>query len=278
MMITDCRNREGARFESGCTGSAVWAGYMSLGQGLNLKAVHEDSTIYDELRAIGYNGSTSADYRLNPLSAHFELHIEQDSQLERARRKIGVVKGIQGNRRMRVNVQGKKAHAGTTPMQMRSDALVAASNIVLAVNAAGLAYGGFATVGIINCEGASTNCVPGKVSFTIDLRHPFGGSLDAMEQSILTEMETLESAKADIHFNIEKIWESPAAQFDKEIVECVKSSAVDRFGSLEVEELNSFAGHDSAMTHLRVPTAMIFVPSRDGLSHSPEEFSNQEQW
>jgi N-carbamoyl-L-amino-acid hydrolase len=251
---------------------------MSLGQGFNLKTVHEHSTLHDELCAIGYNGSIPADYRLNPLSAHFELHIEQGSQLERARRKIGVVKGIQGNRRMRVNVQGKKAHSGTAPMRKRSDALVAASNVVLAVEAAGFKHGGFATVGVLSCEDASINCVPGKAFFTIDLRHPSRESLDAMEQSILTEMKNLEKNEADIHFNVEKIWESPAARFDEDIVDCVKNSALDHFDNLAIEELNSFAGHDSAMTHLRVPTAMIFVPSRNGISHAPEEFTSQKQW
>lgn len=240
--------------------------------------MHEDSTLHDELCAIGYKGSMPADFRSNPLSAHFELHIEQGPRLERTERKIGVVKGIQGNRRMQVNVQGQKAHSGTTPMQARSDALVAASNIVIAVNAVGFEYGGFATVGIINCEDSSINCVPGKAFFTIDLRHPSGESLDAMEQTIRSEMKKLERTKANLHFEIEKIWESPAARFDESTVDCVKVSALERFGSLALAELDSFAGHDSAMTHLRVPTAMIFVPSRDGISHSPNEFTSQEQW
>jgi len=85
---------------------------------------------------------------------------------------------------MQVNVQRQKAHSGTTPMQARSDALVAALNEVIAVNAIRFKYGGFSTVDIINCEDSSINCVPGKAFFTINLRHPSGESLDAMEQTI----------------------------------------------------------------------------------------------
>jgi len=91
-------------------------------------------------------------------------------------------------------------------------------------------------------------------------------------------MKKLERTKANLHFEIKKIWESPAARFDEAMVDCVKSSALKRFGSLALIELNSFAGNDSAMTHLCVPTAMIFVPSRYGISHSPNEFTSQEQW
>jgi N-carbamoyl-L-amino-acid hydrolase len=270
--------REGSRFESGCTGSAVWSAYISLEQGHAIKTIGEDSTLHSELRRIGYQGSSLADYKSNKLSGHFELRIEQGSRLERAALNIGVVNGIQGNRRLQVLVQGEKAHAGLTPMNERVDALVASSKIVLSVEAAGVRYGGFATVGVLHCEHGSINSVPGETFFTIDLRHPSSKSLDLMEACIRTDMERLESSNQRLRVKVDLVWESPAVRFDEIAVQCVRKSAQERFGVSAVAELDSFAGHDSAFTQLRVPTAMIFVPSRDGISHAPEEYTSESQW
>jgi N-carbamoyl-L-amino-acid hydrolase len=215
---------------------------------------------------------------LNPLSAHFELHIEQGPRLATHNDRVGVVTGIQGNRRFQVHVKGEKAHAGSTPMLRRTDALVASAKVILLIEETAVTHGGFATVGVIECENSSTNCVPAEVFFTIDIRNPTEENLNLMEQSIRARMSELENNTPKLLFDIEKIWESPAARFKEAAVQCVRAHAIRRFGTSSVAELDSFAGHDSAMTNLRVPTAMIFVPSRDGISHSPEEYTSESQW
>lgn len=152
--------REGARFESGCTGSAVWSGHIPLDHGYNLRTNDGNFTLLDELTKIGYLGDQPADHQQNPLSAHLELHIEQGSRLEDSESCLGIVSRIQGNRRFRVSVRGQKAHSGATPMSARSDALVAAAKAILRIRAIGVIYDGFATVGILECENGSINCIP----------------------------------------------------------------------------------------------------------------------
>jgi N-carbamoyl-L-amino-acid hydrolase len=203
------------------------------------------------------------------------LRIEQGSRLERATLNIGVVNGIQGNRRLQVPVQGEKAHAGSTPMNERVDALVASSKIVLSVEAAGIRYGGFAAVGVLHCEHGSINSVPEETFLTIDLRHPSSKSPGLMEVCIRTDTEKLESSNQRLCIKVDRVWESPAVRFDEIAVQCVRKTAQERLGVSTVAELDSFAGHDSAFTQLRVPTAMIFVPSRDGISHAPEEYTSE---
>ncbi|KAF2720004.1 amidase [Polychaeton citri CBS 116435] len=270
-------NEEGARFGSGCTGSAVWAGWSSLEQAYAMETVPQKSTLYRELTHIGYKGEYPANHKSNPLSAHFELHIEQGRRLESGGHGIGVVTGIQGNCRLRVHVHGEQAHSGSTPMLGRSDALIASSKVVLHVQQTGLKRGGFATVGTIECCEGSINCIPGNTTFTVDLRHPHGRMLGLMEEDVRSKIKELECDNPKLRFEIEKIWESPATTFDEHAVDCVRKTAIKRFGQDQVMELQSFAGHDSAMTQLKVPTAMIFVPSKDGISHSPAEFTSELQ-
>ena len=270
--------REGAQFESGCTGSAVWAGHIPLEQAYSMKTIDGKSTLYQELCQIGFRGTCEAHHALNSLSAHFELHIEQGPHLERAGKQIGVVNGVSGNRRLSVRVQGEVAHAGSTPMSHRTDPLVASSKIVLLVEEAAVQHSGFGTVGMIQCPQGSINCVPGETCFTVDLRHHCGASLDLMEQTILSRINQLQCEQPKLGFYVEKLWESPVAEFDETAIGCVREAARRRVGCDTVAEMISFAGHDSAMTNLRVLTGMIFVPSREGISHAPEEFTSKAHW
>lgn len=238
----------------------------------------DESTFGQELRKIHYLGQTPADHHLNPLSGHFEVHIEQGSRLEQGDAIIGVVKGIQGNRRYGVTIKGEKAHAGSTNMSDRADALTAAAKIIVRVEDLAKQTRGFATVGVIHCNEASINCVPGHVYFTIDIRNPSANLLQLCEQHIFADMKGLERNNPKLSFDISRLWESPAVEFSSAAFECVSAAANAEFGARKTMELISFAGHDSAMTALCVPTAMIFVPSKDGISHAPAEFSSQDQW
>jgi N-carbamoyl-L-amino-acid hydrolase len=278
-ILTIVGDREGSCFVSGCTGSAVWAGHSTLEQAHGLHSTTGERTLGEQLRSIGYDGTRAADYGQHPLSAHFELHIEQGPRLQESGMRAAVVTGIQGQRRFNVTIHGEKAHAGSTSMPCRTDALVAAAKAILIVERCARDTRGVATVGTIHCDSGSANCVPGKVVFTIDLRHEFPEVLESNERQIRFEFRTLEEENKKLKIDCERTWEMPAASFTGGTAHsCISLAAYHRLGAEGVAELLSFAGHDSAMTSLRVPTAMLFVPSRDGISHAPNEFTAPEQW
>lgn len=232
----------------------------------------------NELSRIGYMGSTPTSWKVIPLSTHFEVHIEQGSRLESSGRRVAVVTGIQEIRWYRVQVNGQQSHGGSTPMVDRADALVAASKVVLLVETLAKENGGYATVGSLVIEPNAPNCVPGTACFTIDLRHPFAEKVNFIEGRIFDAIREIEAGCSNIHFNIDCIWDSPAVTFDNRAAGCMAEAARETVGPGQVDYLQSFAGHDSAMTALRVPTSMLFVPSRHGISHAPDEFTSKDQW
>ncbi|KAF4637608.1 hypothetical protein G7Y89_g484 [Cudoniella acicularis] len=270
-------NEEGARFNPGCSGSAVWSGNSSLSAAYKLRD-EAGATMKSELSRINYLGPYYADYRLNPLSAHLELHIEQGSRLEKKDRKAGIVTGIQGIRWYKVIVTGVRAHAGSTPMENRADALVATSSIVMLLNEEAMKRSAFATVGMLQLDRPSSNTIPGSVSFTVDIRCQSEEGLNDMEASVKDKMALMTAESPKLTFQMTKVWESPAVKFDSTLMSCIWSAAIDEVGEDKCMEIQSFAGHDSALTaSCGVPTAMIFVPSKDGISHAPEEFTSKEE-
>ena len=231
-----------------------------------------------ELKRIGCLGCEPCSYLANPLSGHIELHIEQRRILQDTRRSIGVVNNIQGIRWYSITVDGKRAHAGSTPMDQRADAMVAASSMILFLNTKALEVDAVATVGVLELDRPSSNTIPGVATFTLDLRHQSETELDSVEDSFRKYIEELEDENCDFHVEMERIWHSPAVNMDKSIIECARRAAVNVVGADQVMDTRSLAGHDSALTALRVPTAMIFVPCKDGISHAPEEFTSKEEW
>ena len=238
-------------------------------------------TFGSDLLAIDYQGSVPASHVHNGLSAHFELHIEQGKRLEAKRQTVGVVTNIQGIRWYKVDVRGRRAHAGSTPMKDRVDALVAASEMVCFLNRIAREYDMFATVGVLEVEKASSNIVADNVRFTVDLRHRSEDLLCRVESELKARMKDLTRTYGPaLQFDMHQVWHSPAAEFDQSIVEIVRRAAITTVGESQVmPKMISFAGHDSALVHLTgIPTAMIFVPSHEGVSHAPEEFTEREHW
>ena len=242
--------------------------------------IDHQSTFGDDLRAIGYDGPYIPSYQANPLSAHFELHIEQGVELEREAKQIGIVCRIQGIRWYIVEVHGVRAHAGSTCMDSRADAVVAASKMVCYIDELSRLHELFGTVGNMEIPQASSNVVSGFVRFTIDLRHREECRLTEAEAAMYARMDALRSENPHINFRMRQIWHSPAAKFDRHALKMVRESAMHIVGKKAVkDEMLSYAGHDSALVHLAgVPTAMIFVPSRGGISHAPGEFTSRAQW
>jgi N-carbamoyl-L-amino-acid hydrolase len=210
------------------------------------------------------------------IAAYIELHVEQGGILENLNKQIGVVEGVVGAYRGMITVTGKANHAGTTPMEMRQDALVAASQIVLAVNDLGTKMPGkqVATVGKFNVFPNATNIVPGEVEMSVDVR-------DLSADNVKNLMAKLEQQLTEIAANTQtKITLKPYLWVEPTLaaVEIVKAIAntCDRLG-LSHHILPSRAGHDAQEIGRFTDIGMIFVPSIEGISHSPKEHTTPEQ-
>ncbi|WP_061499964.1 hydantoinase/carbamoylase family amidase [Acetobacter malorum] len=206
----------------------------------------------------------------HPASAYFELHIEQGPVLEAEEKTIGVVQGVQAMRWYDVTVTGQDAHAGTTPMTMRSDALWSAARMIDGVHQVAMNHApdGLSTVGIIECLPSSSNVIPGSVHFTVDLRHPSDGTLEIMEKEFYQTLEAI-AASCGVEFSISPTWTSDAVHFDPLCVSFVEKSAQNL--GCSARKIVSGAGHDAVYVARVVPTAMIFVPCWKGISHNEAE-------
>jgi beta-ureidopropionase / N-carbamoyl-L-amino-acid hydrolase len=265
-------NEEGSRFAPAMVASGVFAGVFDLEYGHSRKDV-DGKSIGEELKRIGYLGDeTPGDH---PIRAFFEAHIEQGPILEAEKKTIGVVTGAQGQRWFEVTLTGSESHAGTTPMNRRRDALVAAAKLVQAVNEIALAHPPHAvsTVGMLQVSPNSRNTIPGSVFLAVDLRHPDDHTLSAMEAELHKACQAI-CEPARIEADVEMIWYSPPIVFDKDCVGAVKQAATTAgYGNMEIV---SGAGHDACYISRVAPTAMIFVPCEEGVSHNEAESATPE--
>jgi N-carbamoyl-L-amino-acid hydrolase len=271
--VVNWTNEEGSRFQPAMIASGVFAGVFDRAWA----AAREDRAAVrfgDALEAIGYRGTEPCGAR--KLSAFFELHIEQGPILEAEAKDIGVVTGVQGMRWYEVALTGREQHAGTTPMDARCDALTCAARIVGEVEGIARTHGPLAvgTVGRLEVKPGSPNVIPGEVLFTVDLRHPELPVLDAMEK-LLTAATDQVCAAVGVGVVLTKIWDQPPVRFDADCVACVREAA--EGAGLTTRDIVSGAGHDAAYVSRVAPTAMVFVPCRDGISHNEIEFSSREQ-
>src|SRR5262249_20243186 len=271
--VVNWTNEEGARFTPAMISSGVFAGVFDR----EWAAAREDRSgvkFGDALEAIVYRGPDKCG--AHPLSAFFELHIEQGPVLETEAKDIGVVTGVQGMRWYEITVTGRDSHAGTTPMHARRDALLAAARLVEQVNAIATAHAPLAvgTVGRIEAKPNSPNVIPGEAFFTVDFRHPETSVLDSMEQ-MLTGVTDQVCGALGLGAVVTKVWDQPPVRFDPDCVACVRA-ATEVLG-LSTRDIVSGAGHDAAYVARVAPTALIFVPSRDGISHNEAELSTPEQ-
>lgn len=274
-------NEEGARFARSCTGSSVWSHDLSLQEAYEMTSIGEEKpeSVFESLDKIGYLGDTPASYRENSIDAHFELHIEQGPILESERKKIGIVTSVQGYQWSKCTVKGVGAHAGTTPWNLRKDALLASAKIITRASEIAQSHHALFTCGVIDVKPYSVNILPGEASFTLDVRHPDDSIVQTVVNEIREEIEKI--LKDNVAGPLEYDWEilqiSPAVQFDETCIECVSRAAYGQFYKSEVRQITSGAGHDSCQTAPHVPTSMIFIPSKDGLSHNFYEFSFPEE-
>ncbi|KAI4655008.1 uncharacterized protein J4E78_007188 [Alternaria triticimaculans] len=272
-------NEEGARFPGAMMGSGVWSTHSST----DLSTCHalrdtDGVSMKDALQSTGYLGPTPCDYRENSLSAHFELHIEQGPKLERLGTDIGIVPGVQGMKWFDIRVKGREGHSGTTPMDERADALVTAARMITAVRDTALHSGcGVATVGVISSDTSSQATIPAGVRFVVDIRCDDDFLVKELSECILQEFDTIIKEEDNATtYHVERTWGLPESKFHQDCIDAVEWAAVDLVYEPQTCWVKSRAGHDSAWTSRVCPTAMIFVPSKGGISHNPEEYTSPE--
>ncbi len=211
--------------------------------------------------------------RKGDLAAFLELHIEQGGILEQEQINIGVVEGIVGLQWWDVEFTGFANHAGTTPMNMRKDALLAASKFIVAVNEITASFEGkqVGTVGRIKAEPGAPNVIPGKVVATLEIRDLSLEVIQKVYDSIKLAGEKIaKEAGLQVSFIPLEVNSKPALT-DNTIQNIIKKAA--RGLGLSAMQMQSGAGHDAQEMALIAPTGMIFIPSKGGISHSPKEFS-----
>lgn len=262
-------NEEGVRFAPDMVGSLVSAGGFDVDEALAAVGI-DGRRLGDELARIGYAGVEQPGF-LKP-HAYLELHIEQGPVLERESISIGAVESLQGISWQKVTIDGQANHAGTTPISMRRDAGLAAArvNTFLRDRAKASESRTVATVGCIRFEPNAINVIPSRATFTIDLRDPNEDSLQEQEAALSAYFDSL-SDEEHVTISVERLARFQPVQFDQRIVALIEQAARDR--GLTSRRMTSGAGHDAQMIARIAPTAMIFVPSVGGISHSPKEFT-----
>jgi len=267
--IVNWTNEEGARFAPAMLCSGVYAGLFDLNFALSRTDV-DGISLEEELQRIGYAGNEPCG--AHEMGAFLEAHIEQGPILEREEKTIGVVTGGQGQRWYDVTVEGKDAHSGSTPMAGRKDALVAAARMIELVQKIALEHGpdGVGTVGELHVSPNARNTIPGKVTFTIDFRHPDDAVLSRMDAAI----QKAASDDPAVSIDLDMIWHNPPVTFDSRCVDAVATSVAAL--NYPHRRMVSGAGHDACQVARKVPTAMVFVPCRDGLSHNEAEWADPE--
>jgi N-carbamoyl-L-amino-acid hydrolase len=264
-------NEEGARFAPAMLGSGAFAGVFDLGYALG-RTDTEGTSVQNALDRIGYAGPR--DIGACPLTAYFELHIEQGPILEQEAVTIGVVTGVQGIRWYDLELQGAEAHAGPTPMHLRRDPVPVAAKALEGIFEIARRQGpaARATVGQIVSEPYSRNTVPRCVRASVDFRHPKSSVLEEME----TDLRSLSQALGDsgVNSHLTEVWASDPVVFDPQCVRAVRQAA-QQLGHSHLD-IVSGAGHDSVYVSKVAPTAMIFVPCEGGISHNEEENARKE--
>ncbi|SCB30774.1 Zn-dependent hydrolase [Cupriavidus alkaliphilus] len=265
-------NEEGSRFVPVMMGSGAFVGEFALADMLQQRD-RDGISVGQALQAIGYAGPETVGAR--PVGAYFEAHIEQGPVLEANDTTIGVVTGALGQRWYDVVLTGMEAHAGPTPMALRKDALLAASELVGIVNRIALDHPphGRGTVGCLAVHPDSRNVIPGKVTMTADLRAGDDKVLSAMDAALNEQVAAL-AARSGVVIDLRQVVYFPPQPFDARLVEAVRGGAR-RLGHSAMDVISG-AGHDAVYLARVAPAAMIFVPCKDGISHNEIEDARPE--
>ncbi len=268
-------NEEGTRFRRWLFGSRAMAGLLEEED----RTAVDDEGVLMSARLAGIGGNMSRVHQASrgkdELAAYFELHIEQGPTLHQSSTVIGVVTGITGRWVYSVEITGTANHAGTTPMPARHDALVSASRLVLAVQsmASELEICRVGTAGSIQSYTNAVNIIPGRISLGVEFRDVDMDALSAADAEFRHRAAAI--ARLDgVSIDIQRFEDTKSVPIKSQMQELVAAAAAQT--GLACQRLPSGAGHDAQAMAAITEAAMIFVPSVNGVSHAPEEYSTQE--
>ncbi|MDF0606679.1 Zn-dependent hydrolase [Neisseriaceae bacterium TC5R-5] len=260
-------NEEGSRFAPALIGSSVFIGQTALAEAL-ATCDSDGHSMAQELERIGYAGRD--DFSQYTIHASLEVHIEQGPVLENRHKTIGAVTGALGQKWYEIRFTGMAAHAGTTPMDARQDALLGLARAVDQINAIGLAEmpDGRATVGMVRIGPNSRNVVPAEAFFSVEFRHSSAAALERMDGALRQAVANIAS-ELQLEYQLDTLMSLAPIHFNQHCVEVVRSSA-EQLGYSQ-QDIVSGAGHDSCNISKVAPTAMIFIPCIKGISHNELE-------
>jgi N-carbamoyl-L-amino-acid hydrolase len=269
--LVNWTNEEGVRFEPAMLASGAVAGRFTP-EYVYERTDRDGARFGDELERVGYRGVR--DDRPGPVAAYLELHVEQGPVLEDAAVAVGIVEGIVGITWSEVVIEGHADHAGPSPMSLRRDALVAAARLILGVDELARATeGAVGTVGRIAAEPNVINTIPGRVTMSVDFRHPEPETLERL----YAEFERLAqdvASRSGVGIGASRFWTSEPTKFASDVVAAAEAAASEL--GIATRRVWSGAGHDAKYMQDIAPSAMIFVRSINGLSHCEEEYSTPE--
>ena len=267
-LIVTCEE-EGSRFTNNFWGSLSIVGEADEKQANQHHDV-DGVTIAQAMRQIQLDPARIAQAVRSDIGWFLEMHIEQGAVLEQKQLDVGIVTAITGLTHFRVTVTGRADHAGTTPMQIRNDALTGAAAMILAIEHAARALGApaVATVGRISVEPGQANVVPSSVIFSIDARHPDRSQQLQLCADIRAELQRIADERA-LGIHIEQLTEHPPVPMAPEIIDAVQAAAEEL--GVSHQQMASGAGHDAQIMARRCKAGMLFVPSMGGRSHTPAE-------
>jgi hydantoinase/carbamoylase family amidase len=269
LAFVDWADEEGARFGRSLFGSSAFSGTLVPDEARELRD-SEGISIVDALAENGVelDRVLEAGSRRSRLGAYLELHIEQGPVLEAEGLRSAAVNGCVGIERHRFRFRGQASHAGTTPMDRRRDAALAAADAALRIERVGRRHGGMATTGALALRPGIATAVAGEAELLVDLRHPDAGELATMLEEA-TEAADYAAAERGCEFEREHVWSIEPIPFDQGLVARAREACREATGSDRV--LVSGALHDAAEVARVAPVAMVFCPSVAGISHAEEE-------
>ncbi|HOC77868.1 MAG TPA: M20 family metallo-hydrolase [Methanofastidiosum sp.] len=264
---------DGSRFSSVLLGSRIWSGKV---KDEDLKMITDkDGTSY--LDAMKKSGLTPNDEKLmdgTKIKAMIEPHIEQSLVLESKGIPIGIVEVIAGIKQLEITIEGVSNHAGATPMNLRNDALCGAAEIILNAERIASENGtSVATVGLVETLPGKTNIIPGKVKMTLDIRDKNDVVLNEIADKIIKSIETACNSRK-LNYNIKHASYTKPVLLSKKIAKIIEKAAKSQ--GIETLRMVSGAVHDSSVVAELTDVGMIFVPSKNGRSHCPEEYTDIE--
>ncbi|GAB1780259.1 Zn-dependent hydrolase [Priestia megaterium] len=266
------KDEEGTRFGFGLIGSRAMAGLLTYEELQKRDA--SDISIQEAMKQFKLSPLPLEKVKRNDIQAYLEMHIEQGKVLENEELPVGVVVGIAAPLWLEVTVTGVSEHAGATPMSIRQDALTASSEMILAIEQ--MLNGttdSVATVGKLNVEPNGVNVIPGRVTFTVDIRDIEEQKINALENSILEQLQKV-AERRNVTVT-SKVLQRVKPAKTAPLLQQQLASSIEKYG-VQPYPLISGAGHDAMNIANVAPIGMLFVRSKGGISHNPLEYSSDE--